>query len=63
MRAALAVLVLLCGASVLGDEPALHLLIARADGTYAAAKLPLSADDLRGAEHLWAWTDRHAPRS
>ncbi|HYC91780.1 MAG TPA: carboxypeptidase regulatory-like domain-containing protein [Thermoanaerobaculia bacterium] len=62
MRAAAAVLVLLFSASVRGDEPALQLLIARADGTHAAAKLPLSGDELRGAEHLWAWSDRHAPR-
>ena len=40
----------------------LHVVVARADRSHAAATLPLTADALRSATHLWVWTDRHPPR-
>lgn len=62
-------LVLLVGATVSAailaaekKDASPHIVIARSDGTHAAAQLPLSNSDLRDARHIWAWTDRLPPR-
>lgn len=69
MIGSLACLALLAGALASGatpDAPAsdaeVHVVVARRDGTHAAAKIPLAETELSQAKHFWAWTDRLPPR-
>lgn len=60
MRFACVAAVLVFAAAVASAD--VHVVIAHHDGSHAAARLPLTDAQLAAAQHLWAWTETHAPR-